>query len=206
MFKYNKKPDGSPMNGPAYGADAASEDWSTISTQPIPESSLGGPDIFGGAEEDDNSFIQIGSDPGDVPETRNVLNYDVTVVGTLKFTDDLLVDGSVEGQITSDGVLTVGSNASIQAGDKDKVAVRTKSAIVQGKVTGDIVVTDRVVLAQGAEVLGDVTADKITIEEGAVFVGFCRVGNPSMMPAAAAPRTSAPRAPQSSDSEANLLG
>ena len=115
------------------------------------------------------------------------------------------MDGSVEGEITSDGVLTVGANASIQAGDKNKVAVNTQSAIIHGKVVGDIVVTDRVVLASTAEVVGDVTAAKISIEEGAVFVGLCRVGNPAVVPstATAAPKKAAARAPKSTD--ANLL-
>lgn len=108
--------------------------------------------------------------------TRNVLNSDVSVVGTLRFTDDLLVDGTVEGEITSDGELTVGANAVIQAGPQTKVAVRTRSAIIQGRVTGDIVVTDRVELTSTAELVGDVTASKISIQEGAVFIGHCMVG------------------------------
>ncbi|MBQ2869562.1 MAG: polymer-forming cytoskeletal protein [Akkermansia sp.] len=138
--------------------------------------------------------------------TRNVLNYDVSVVGTLRFTDDLLVDGSVEGEITSDGELTVGANASIQAGEKNKVAVRTQSAIIHGKVVGDIVVTDRVVLASTAELVGDVTAAKISIEEGAVFVGHCRVGNPAVVPAPAAPAPKKAAARASRSADANLLG
>lgn len=139
--------------------------------------------------------------------TRNVLNSDVTVVGTLRFTDDLLVDGSVEGEITSDGVLTVGANATIQAGEKNKVAIRTKSAIIHGRVTGDVVVTDRVELAATAELVGDVTAAKIAIQEGAVFIGHCTVGSVPTMPAAAssAPKKSTKRAVAHDDTP-NLLG
>ena len=67
-------------------------------------------------------------------------------------------------------------------------------------------VTDRVELASTAELVGDVTASKISIEEGAVFVGYCRVGNPAVAAAAAAPapKKAAARAPKSDD--ANLLG
>ena len=85
--------------------------------------------------------------------------------------------------------------------------MRTQSAIIHGKVVGDIVVTDRVVLASTAELVGDVTAAKISIEEGAVFVGMCRVGTPAVapMPAAPAPaKKSSGRASKSAD--ANLLG
>ncbi len=119
--------------------------------------------------------------------TRNVLNSDVKVVGTLRFTDDLLVDGSVQGQIESDGILTVGVNAIIQAGEKSKTAVQTRSAIIHGRVTGDVVVTDRVELTSTAELAGDIVASKISIQDGAVFVGYCKVGNPSMAPVEPAP-------------------
>lgn len=119
--------------------------------------------------------------------TRNVLNSDVKIEGILRFTDDLLVDGCVTGEIESDGVLTVGMNAVIRAGEKNKVAVRTRSAIIQGRVTGDVVVTDRVELSETAQLLGDVTAAKISIQDGAVFQGYCKVGvpTPDMMPAEA---------------------
>ena len=204
MFKYPQKPAPSPAGGSPFADNDVPDEWAAPVQQPA-----GAPADTGyfGTEETTASPFEVGSSPSVPTTTRNVLNYDVSVVGTLRFTDDLLVDGSVEGEITSDGVLTVGANASIQAGEKNKVAVRTQSAIIHGKVVGDIVVTDRVVLAGTAEVVGDVTAAKISIEEGAVFVGMCRVGNPAVVPATAtaAPKKAAARAPQSTD-EANLLG
>lgn len=205
MFKYNKKPDGSPFSSSPYGENDAPAEWPG-SVQQTP----GVPAIDGGfvdEVDDGNSPFPIGTGAVVPSTTRNVLNYDVSVVGTLRFTDDLLVDGSVEGEITSDGELTVGANASIQAGEKNKVAVRTHSAIIHGKVTGDIVVTDRVVLAGSAEVLGDVTAAKISIEEGAVFVGMCRVGSPAVLPVTtteAPAKKSGGRVAKGDD--ANLLG
>lgn len=136
---------------------------------------------FGGSEGGFESGAVALDDSG--VSTRNVLNSDVKVVGILRFTDDLLVDGSVQGEIESEGVLTVGVNAVIQAGGaKNKVAVRTRSAIIHGQVTGDVVVTDRVELTSTAELLGDVTAAKISIQEGAVFNGYCKVGNPKAAP------------------------
>ena len=134
--------------------------------------------------------------------SRNVLNQDVEVVGILRFTDDLLVDGSVEGRIESDGVLTVGGNAFIKAGDKEKSTVQTKSVIVHGRVHGNIEVTDRVELAATAEVIGDISANKISIQEGAILVGQCRIGAPAGMPAAKAKPAASPVASKTP----NLLG
>lgn len=206
MFKYKQKPDGSPVSGSPYAENDVPAEWATPSV-PAPAPAPINDSYFDNGANPANSPFEVGMGASAPAATRNVLNYDVSVVGTLRFTDDLLVDGSVEGEIMSDGELTVGANASIQAGEKNKVAVRTQSAIIHGKVVGDIVVTDRVVLASTAELVGDVTASKISIEEGAVFVGMCRVGNPAVapMPAAPAPsKKSAGRAPKNADG--NLLG
>ena len=206
MFKYPQKP-AAPTGGSPFAENDVPDEWASPVQQPA--AAMPSDAGYFGAEETTSSPFDAGAAMPAAGPTRNVLNYDVSVVGTLRFTDDLLVDGSVEGEITSDGVLTVGANASIQAGDKNKVAVRTQSAIIHGKVVGDIVVTDRVELAATAEVVGDVTAAKISIQEGAVFVGMCRVGNPAVVPATAtpAPKKAAARAPKSEDDASlNLLG
>lgn len=192
-----------------FSGDGVPEEWASPSA-PLPGGNAsGGGDIASEflAEEPASAPFGSSAAPSAPASTRNVLNSDVTVVGTLRFTDDLLVDGSVEGEITSDGVLTVGANATIQAGEKNKVAVRTKSAIIHGRVTGDVVVTDRVELAATAELVGDITAARIAIQEGATFVGHCAVGNIAAMPvppASTTPKRSSKR-PVVHDDTADLL-
>lgn len=104
---------------------------------------------------------------------RNVLSSDVEIKGKVKFTNDLVVDGLIEGEIFSDGSLTVGENARIKA------EVHTRSVVVYGKVHGNITVTDRVELKANAELIGDIKAATISIEAGAIFVGKSTVGVPS---------------------------
>ncbi|MBR5887286.1 MAG: polymer-forming cytoskeletal protein [Akkermansia sp.] len=170
--KKNDAPAPSTPSVPTFGESSDLRDWKPVN-EPEPVSE---PSTFGQSYEPVSSPFDT---PGEVPMgvvTRNILNSDVSIVGVLRFTDDLLVDGTVEGEITSDGELTVGANATIQAGGQTKVAVRTRSAIIHGRVTGDVVVTDRVELSSTAELVGDVTASKISIQEGAVFIGHCMVG------------------------------
>lgn len=172
MFKgynnSNQKSDTQQAPASAFGDAGLAPEWGASAQESsVPESYFG---------SSDSSFGTPSTGGASAVSTRNVLNSDVSVVGVLRFTDDLLVDGSVEGEITSDGVLTVGVNAAIQAGEKNKVAVRTRSAIIHGRVTGDVVVSDRVELTSTAELVGDVTASKISIQEGAVFIGHCMVG------------------------------
>jgi cytoskeletal protein CcmA (bactofilin family) len=108
--------------------------------------------------------------------TRNVLSSDVDIKGTVKFTNDLVVDGKIEGEIASDGSLTIGENARIKA------EIRTTTVSVYGKVIGNIHAAERVDLKSTAEVLGDIKAKTISIEAGAVFSGKAVIGTPTQTP------------------------
>lgn len=111
--------------------------------------------------------------------TRNVLSTDVEIKGIVKFTNDLVVDGKIEGEIHSDGNLTVGENARIKA------EIKTATVVVYGKVHGNLTATDRVELKASAEVVGDIKAKTLSIEAGAIFVGKSTVGTPADLPASA---------------------
>jgi cytoskeletal protein CcmA (bactofilin family) len=130
-----------------------------------------------------------------VGATRNVLSTDVEIKGTVKFTNDLVVDGRIEGEINSDGNLTVGENARIKA------EIKTATVVVYGKVHGNLTATDRVELKASAEVVGDIKAKTLSIEAGAIFVGKSTVGTPAQLPASAQPAkapaaTATPEAPK----------
>jgi len=118
--------------------------------------------------------------PKTMSSSKNILSSDVEIKGTLKFSQDLIIDGKIEGEVNSQGDLTVGENAKIQ-GD-----IKTRSVTVFGKVEGNITVTDRCELKQNAELVGDITAGKLAIEEGATFMGSSTVGAAAAAAAASA--------------------
>lgn len=101
---------------------------------------------------------------------RNMLSSDVEIKGRVKFSNDLVVDGKIDGEIDSDGSLTVGENARVRA------EIRTRSVVIYGKVHGNITVTDRVEIKANAELVGDIKAATLSIEAGAIFVGKSTVG------------------------------
>ncbi len=111
--------------------------------------------------------------------TRNVLSTDVEIKGIVKFTNDLVVDGKIEGEIHSDGNLTIGENARIKA------EVKTATIVVYGKVHGNLSASERIELKASAEVVGDIKAKVLSIEAGAIFVGKSTVGTPANIPASA---------------------
>jgi cytoskeletal protein CcmA (bactofilin family) len=105
----------------------------------------------------------------DIHPGKNLLSADVEIKGSIKFQNELTIDGKVEGEITSTGTLTVGENAEIRG------EIRTKSATVLGKVHGNITVDERCELKARAVLQGDLKAARLVIEEGATFVGKSEV-------------------------------
>jgi cytoskeletal protein CcmA (bactofilin family) len=99
----------------------------------------------------------------------NILSSDVEIKGNIKFANELIVDGKVEGEISSSGTLTLGENAEVRG------EVKTKSVTVLGRVHGNITVDERCELKGRAVLMGDLKAARLVIEEGATFVGKSEV-------------------------------
>src|SRR5213596_3848330 len=100
---------------------------------------------------------------------KDILSSDVEIKGSIKFQKELLIDGKVEAEINSDGVLTIGENADIRG------EIKTKSITVYGKVHGNITVTERCELKSRCTLQGDLKAARLVIEEGATFIGKSEV-------------------------------
>jgi cytoskeletal protein CcmA (bactofilin family) len=100
---------------------------------------------------------------------KDVLSKDVEIKGSIKFQKELMIDGKVEGEINSDGVLTIGENADIRG------EIKTKSITVYGKVHGNITVGERCELKSRCTLQGDLKAARLVIEEGATFIGKSEV-------------------------------
>ena len=90
----------------------------------------------------------------------------VQIRGEVKGSEDLLVDGVVEGTITlTESRLTIGPHAKVQAN------VSARDVVVIGTLDGDIQATGRVELRAGANLKGDIHAARLSIEENAMFSG-----------------------------------
>jgi cytoskeletal protein CcmA (bactofilin family) len=118
---------------------------------------------------------------------KDVLSSDVEIKGSIKFQKELLIDGKVEGEINSDGVLTIGENADIRG------EIKTKSITVYGKVHGNITVGERCELKSRCTLQGDLKAARLVIEEGATFIGKSEVASGKI---AAIPNSSSSNRPE----------
>ena len=90
----------------------------------------------------------------------------VVIKGELSGSEDLFLDGEVEGSIElKQNSLTVGANGRVKA------KITAKSVVLEGKVNGNVFGSERVEIRGGAVVNGDIVTKRIVIAEGAYFKG-----------------------------------
>lgn len=89
----------------------------------------------------------------------------VVFKGTISYNGTVRIDGTLDGEIHTDGVLLVGEEAVITA----KVTAGT--IVCKGKITGDITVRDKMKLRAPAIINGGITTPVLSIEEGVLING-----------------------------------
>jgi cytoskeletal protein CcmA (bactofilin family) len=110
--------------------------------------------------------------------SKNILNADVEIKGTLKFAGELTFDGKLEGDITSEGALNVGDNAVIKGN------LNVSSVVLRGKINGNVTAREKIEIKAKTELFGDIRAPKLVIEEGVTFVGKSEVNPNKVSPTA----------------------
>ena len=101
----------------------------------------------------------------DTPKTNEFAHIGKSVIikGELSGSEDLFVDGVVEGTIElHSNNLVIGPNGQV------KGSVHAKGVTVQGKLDGNIRATLRAELRKSAVVVGDIFTQRIAIEEAAI--------------------------------------
>lgn len=87
--------------------------------------------------------------------------------GTISVPHSIRIDGYFKGKIETTEVLTIGSSGIVEA---DIIA---RSAVIGGKVSGNMAVQERVELEANSSLIGDLSTRDLIISEGAIFHGNC---------------------------------
>ena len=111
------------------------------------------------------------------------LGSSLQLKGDITGTEDLLIDGLVEGTIQIEGRrLTVG------AGGKVMANIHARDVVVFGYVKGDVRAIGRIEIKKDGSVIGNLTTAQIMIEDGADFKGSIEIDRSTPKETAAAPR------------------
>jgi cytoskeletal protein CcmA (bactofilin family) len=107
------------------------------------------------------------------------LGASLQIKGHITGTEDLQIDGRVDGPISLKGhELTVGPSAQLTS------EVHARDIVVFGKVTGNVFAKDRVDIKRDGCIVGDIASSRISIEDGAQFRGRIEI-DPAKSQAAA---------------------
>jgi len=116
-----------------------------------------------------------------VPTSANAvacLSQGIRIKGEITGSEDLFIDGNVEGKVTfRNAVLTVGPNASVKAD------IDAREIVIRGRVEGKLDGSERVQIWHTAKVTGDIRSQRIAIEDGAEFRGKVEAGKAPSRPA-----------------------
>jgi len=100
-------------------------------------------------------------------EGRSHLDRGTKISGKLTFDGPARIDGEVDGEIIAKDTLSISESAVVTA------QIKTGSIVVAGKVSGDIVSSQRIEIGPLAKVIGNLTAPVLVVHEGALFEGHC---------------------------------
>jgi cytoskeletal protein CcmA (bactofilin family) len=94
------------------------------------------------------------------------LGASLQIKGEITGSEDLQIDGIVDGPIFLDGhALTVGSTAQLNS------EIHAGEVVVYGKTVGDVDARGRVEITKDGSIIGDIFCARISIEDGAHFKG-----------------------------------
>lgn len=132
-----------------------------------------------------------------------IIGKSIHVKGELSGSEDLAIEGKVEGKIVLKGHrVTIGSAGQVAA------EIVAKSVSVAGQVKGGIRADERVEVAATGSVVGDISAPRVVLVDGAKFKGSIDMDAPASGGRATSAATSAatPIATASKDDEMAYAG
>ncbi len=102
------------------------------------------------------------------------ISQGITIKGEVVGSEDLFVDGTVDGKITiGNAIVTVGPNAKVKA------EISSRELVLRGRAEGKFTASERIQIWSTARVEGDLKSERVAIEDGAEVRGKVEVGKES---------------------------
>ena len=122
-----------------------------------------------GRRSDRPDLLRLAAQPN---KTATLVGKTMRVHGEMYSEEELYMDGEFEGTLEVRQRLTIGPNGKIKAN------VKAKDLEVKGLIQGNVEAADRIVIMNGASIVGDVKTAGIVIEDGAFFERWNRYSAP----------------------------
>jgi cytoskeletal protein CcmA (bactofilin family) len=97
----------------------------------------------------------------------NVVAKNTSIVGDIKSEGDFRVDGTLEGTLKTLGRVIIGVDGLIKGN------IEATNADIQGKFSGQLLVSKTLTVKATATISGEVSIGKLSVEPGATFNATC---------------------------------
>ena len=102
-----------------------------------------------------------------------IIGAGTVVEGVLKASASTRIEGTVNGDITSEGVVVI-ANEGIVNGNITAVDVK-----ISGTVKGNLIISGKTELVSNGKLVGDIKTGSLSIDETAIFQGNCKMNSVS---------------------------
>ena len=106
-----------------------------------------------------------------IKEAETIIGHSIKVKGNFHGQGNIIIEGTVEGSVKTDGYLLIGEKANITAD------ISAKNAKIGGTILGSVTIQDYLEIKASAKIKGDIQAAQISIEKGASLNGLCQMGH-----------------------------
>ncbi len=115
----------------------------------------------------------------------SVIGADMVVDGNIRAKDAVRVEGSVTGDVETEGALIISATGRVKGN------IKGSSIIIGGSLEGDLTSGGRTEVASTGKVIGNIRTKSLIVDENAVFQGQCIMNSEGIVPLL---ETSAPAA------------
>ncbi len=113
-------------------------------------------------------------------EINAFLGAGTSYQGKLNFQGSVRIDGTFQGEVTSEGTLVIGREAEVEG------QIDVGQLVLSGRINGEIKAKERVVLHKTANIFGSLQTPVLVVEEGAIIEGKITMGSHPVEPDAGA--------------------
>lgn len=123
----------------------------------------------------------MGKETPNMGITHNIIAQGTKIVGTIDTTNDIRIDGTLDGNLTCKGKVVIGQQGFIKGN------ITCSNAEINGAIDGEIQISDTLTLKSTSKMTGHIKTKILCIEPEAQFSGTCEMGNKPASATAPAP-------------------
>lgn len=106
----------------------------------------------------------------------SIIGSDMVVEGNIKAKEAVRVEGSVTGDVETEGALIISSTGKVRGN------VKGSNIVIGGSLEGDLTSSGRTEVASTGKVIGNIRTKSLVVDENAVFQGQCIMNAEGLTP------------------------